>query len=175
MLSGERSGLAQRVFWVDRHVFDLYSVPLQSNSTDNGPSTGGDRMVLHECPKFRRKPESCCCSIVFPLATVDKRHLSFAQPRGRFDKSVQYCLQIKRRAANDLEHVSSRRLLLQRFAQISRALLQLIEQPRILDRDDGLGGEVAEQLDLFIAEGPDLLTVDVDCTKHIGFFQHWYG
>src|SRR6516225_10605069 len=115
MLSGERSGLAQRVFWIDRHVFDLDSVPFQSNSTGNGPSTGGERMVLHECPKFRRKSESCCCPILFPLATEDKRHFGFAEPRGRFDKSVQYCLQIKRRAADDLEHVRSSGQLLSRL------------------------------------------------------------
>src|SRR3974390_3103948 len=78
MLSGERSGLTQRVFRIDRHVFDLESVRLQSNSTSKGPSTGGDRMVLHEGPEVRRKPESCCCPILFPLATVDKRHFGFA-------------------------------------------------------------------------------------------------
>ena len=119
MLSGERSGLAQRVFWIDRHVFDLDSVPLQSNSTGNGPSTGGDRMVLHEGPKVWRKPESCCCPILFPLATEDKRHFSFAQPCGRFDKSVQYCLQIKRRAANDLEHVRCGGQLLSRLIRFA--------------------------------------------------------
>ena len=30
---------------------------------------------------------------------------------------------------------------------------QLVEQPRILDGDDGLGGEVLHELDLFVGEG----------------------
>jgi hypothetical protein len=54
-------------------------------------------------------------------------------------------------------------------------LSQFIEQPRILDGDDSLAGKAREQRDLFIAERPDLLSLDVDCTKHVGFFQHWYG
>jgi hypothetical protein len=37
-------------------------------------------------------------------------------------------------------------------------LAQLVEQPRVLDRDDGLGGEIADQLDLLVGEwnGPRL-------------------
>src|ERR1700730_11478240 len=80
----------------------------------------------------------------------------------------EHRLQLAGRSADDLEHVGGRGLLLERFAQ-------LVEQPRVLYGDDGLAGKAREQRDLFIAEGPDLLAVDVDCTKHIGFFQHWYG
>src|SRR5262249_34107058 len=116
-------------------------------------------------PKFRRRPESCCWPILFPLAMEDKRHFSFAQPRGRFDKSVQYCLQIERRAANDLEDVSGRRLLLERFRQIVSALAQLIEQPRVLDGDDGLRGEALEEPDLFLGEGLDLLASGGDLAE----------
>ena len=47
-----------------------------------------------------------------------------------------------------------------RAAKFVRALAQLGEQPRILDGDDGLGGEVLNQLDLFVAEGPDFLAID---------------
>ena len=45
------------------------------------------------------------------------------------------------RAADDLQHLGSRRLLLQRFGEVARALMQLVEQPRVLDGDDGLIGE----------------------------------
>ena len=44
-------------------------------------------------------------------------------------------LQVKRRAADDLEDVGCGSLLLQRLAQF-------VEQPRVLDGDDGLSGEV---------------------------------
>ena len=60
-----------------------------------------------------------------------------------------------RRPADDLEHVGGRGLLLQRFAQ-------LVEQARVLDRDDGLGSEVFDQFDLLVGERTDLLAIDGD-------------
>ena len=59
-----------------------------------------------------------------------------------------------------LQHLRGRGLLLQRLAQIVGALAQLVEQPRVLDGDDGLGGEVLYQLDLLVGERPHLLAVD---------------
>ena len=44
-------------------------------------------------------------------------------------------LQIKRRAANDLEHSAVAVCCCERFAQ-------LVEQARVLDGDDGLGGKI---------------------------------
>ena len=49
--------------------------------------------------------------------------------------------------ADDLQHVGGGGLLLQRFAQ-------LVEQPRVLDGDDGLSGEVLYQLDLLVRIWP---------------------
>ena len=45
-----------------------------------------------------------------------------------------------------------RRLMLQSLAQFCVALLDLLEQPHVLDGDDGLGGEGLEQLDLLVGE-----------------------
>jgi len=42
------------------------------------------------------------------------------------------------------QHLRGCGLLFQRFAEIVRALLQLIEQARVLDGNDGLGSEVAQ-------------------------------
>ena len=41
-----------------------------------------------------------------------------------------------------LQHLRGRGLLLQRLGEIVGALAQLVEQPRVLDGDDGLRGEV---------------------------------
>ena len=38
-----------------------------------------------------------------------------------------------------------------RIQQLARTRLHLIEQPRVLDGDDGLSGEVLHQLDLLVA------------------------
>ena len=69
------------------------------------------------------------------------------------DQRIEHSLQIEGRAADDLEHVGGGGLLLQRFAQ-------LVEQARVLDGDDGLGGEVLDQFDLLVGERPNLLGVD---------------
>ena len=52
---------------------------------------------------------------------------------------------------------------------------QLIEQPRVLDGDDGLGGEVLDQLDLLVGEWPHLLTVDADRADQLAVFEHRHG
>ena len=39
---------------------------------------------------------------------------------------------------------------------------QLVEQPRVLDGDDGLAGEARQQLDLLVGERPHLLAIDGD-------------
>ena len=70
-----------------------------------------------------------------PVAQSQMALVRVAQPRRRFDQRVEHRLQVESRAADDLEHVGGRGLLLQRLAQ-------LVEQAGVLDGDDGLGGEV---------------------------------
>src|SRR5262249_17240424 len=60
----------------------------------------------------------------------------------------EYRLQFAGRSADNLEHVGGGCLLLQRLAQ-------LIEQPRILDGDNDLFCEIADQLNLLVAEWAD--------------------
>jgi hypothetical protein len=50
-------------------------------------------------------------------------------------------------------------LLLQRFAQ-------LVEQPRVLDGDDGLPCEIADQLDLLVGEGAYFLSKDGNSSNY---------
>ncbi len=73
-----------------------------------------------------------------------------------------------------MQHLRGRGLLFQRFRQIVGALAQLVEQPRVLDRDDRLGGEVLQQLDLLVGERPHLLFVNVDRPDQLAILQHRY-
>ena len=57
-------------------------------------------------------------------------------------------------------------LLLQRFAEIG-SLAQLVEEPRVLDGDDGLRGEVLHQRDLFVGERAHVLAVDDESPDQI--------
>ena len=92
-------------------------------------------------------------------------HIRIAKAGGRLHERVQHDWQIECRAADDLEHVGGGGLLLQRFTQ-------LVEQPRVLDGDDGLLGEIAHQLDLLVAEGPHLSTVDGDGPSYLVVLEH---
>src|SRR5262249_20566362 len=61
-----------------------------------------------------------------------------------------------------------RGLLLQRIAQ-------LVEQPRVLDGDDRLGGEAGNQGDLLFSEGLDTRPPNYDDANDLIFPQHRYG
>ena len=51
-------------------------------------------------------------------------------------------------------------LLLQRFREVSGALSKVVKQPRVLDGDDSLAGEVLEQGDLLIGKWTNFLAKD---------------
>ncbi len=78
--------------------------------------------------------------------------VGFAKPRCGFDEGIEHDLQIEGRAADHLQHVSGRGLLLQRLPQVVGARLDLIEQPDVLDGNDRLVGKRGDQLDLLLAE-----------------------
>ena len=51
-------------------------------------------------------------------------------------------------------------------------MAQLVEQPRVLDRDDGLGGEVLYQFDLLVGERPHLLPIDGESADKFVVLEH---
>ena len=103
-------------------------------------------------------------SLGLPFAK-NRCQIRFAQARCRFDQRIQHRLQIEGRTADDLEHVRGRGLLLQR-------LPQFVEQPRVLDGDDGLGGEVLHQRDLLVGERPHLLAIDIEIADVFAVLEH---
>ena len=52
---------------------------------------------------------------------------------------------------------------------------QLVEQPRVLDGDDGLRGEVRHQLDLLVGEWTHLLAIDRDDADQLVVLEHRHG
>src|SRR5262249_56328244 len=96
----------------------------------------------------------------FAIVAENQAVLGTANSDGILQQRLKDALEVERRSADDLEHVGRDSLLLQRFAQIIRALPQLVEQPRVLDGDDGLVGKILNQVDLLVDERPDLLTVN---------------
>ena len=91
----------------------------------------------------------------------------------------EHRLKIAGRTADNLEHLRGGRLLLQRFCEVGRAfakvvgaLAQFVEQPRVLDGDDGLRGEILDQFDLLVGEGTNFLTVKRERTNQLVLLQH---
>ena len=81
------------------------------------------------------------------VALAESQHhvIDPANPRRALDDGIEHRLHVRRRAADDAEHLGRRRLMLQRLAQFRVALLQFLEQPHVLDGDHRLGGEGFEQ------------------------------
>ena len=65
---------------------------------------------------------------------------------------VEYRGKVAGRAVDDAEHLCGRGLLLQCLARLG-------QQPRILNRDDRLRGEVLQQRNMFVGERADFLAV----------------
>jgi hypothetical protein len=62
-------------------------------------------------------------------------------------------MQIKSRAADDLEHVAGRGLIFERLLEVASALLQFAEQSGVLHGYDSLGGKALQQGNFFVSEG----------------------
>ncbi|HSF48818.1 MAG TPA: hypothetical protein VLA73_10700 [Burkholderiales bacterium] len=89
-----------------------------------------------------------------------------------FYDRVEYWLSIGRRAADDSQDLCRGRLLFERFSNFSVARLELLEQPHVLDRDHGLGGEGLDQRDLLFRERPRRRAGYIDRPNNIVFPQH---
>ena len=76
-----------------------------------------------------------------PLMESQHHVIDPANPRGALDDGVEHRLHVRRRAADDPEHLGRCRLMLQGLAQFGVALLEFFEQPDVLDGDHGLVGE----------------------------------
>ena len=88
-----------------------------------------------------------------------------AQTCGGRYKSVEHRLKIESRAADDLQHLGGRGLLVQCLGQLVCALLLRIEEAHVLDGDHRLIGEGPQQPDLAVGKRSDMLTGNGDCSN----------
>src|SRR5215813_12386307 len=78
------------------------------------------------------------------------------------DNGVEDRLHIRWRTTDDAEHLGGCSLMLQSFAQLCVAFLDLFEQAHILDGDDSLISEGFEKFDLFFSKRSNFLAADCD-------------
>src|SRR5262245_16836507 len=115
----------------------MNSLCCQYRSSDNASSPAFVRDSLDVFNDIWRVAVDRDQIVSVPLLTRDGGHIRFTKVRRRLGEGVEHGLQIERRAADDLENIGGGGLLLQRFAQ-------LVEQPCVLDGNDGLAGEIEE-------------------------------
>ena len=89
-----------------------------------------------------------------------------------FQYRLEHRCEVTRRRINDLQYLGRRRLLLQRLAEVIRALAQFPEQARVLDGNHGLRREVRHQLDLLGRECQRPLAVDQNSAKQVVILEH---
>src|SRR5262249_37620266 len=76
-----------------------------------------------------------------PVAESQQHVINPANSRCALDDRVEDGLHVRRRAADDTEHFSRCRLMLQGLVQFRVAFLDFLEQPHVLNGDDSLRGE----------------------------------
>src|SRR6516165_5728011 len=109
------------------------------------------------------------------LAQNQIAEFCIAEARCILQHRLEYRLQIARRGTDDLQYLRGRRLLLERFTEITRALAQLVEQARVLDGDDGLCSEILQQSNLPILKRPDFLPIDENCANQSSLSEQRHG
>src|SRR5215470_12999497 len=96
------------------------------------------------------------------INAVDLTIVCVAQAGRVLGHRCKYWLDIRRRAADDPQDLRCCRLLFQRLGEVTVARLQLLEQPHVLDGNDGLVGERLEQGHLPLREELSLEPAEAD-------------
>src|SRR6516162_4192855 len=130
----------------------MNDLPLECRPPDEGVAARDKQSVSQNRIVLRCHRNGGYMSITLSLSDSETSHAGLAEPRRRLDDRVENRLQIESRAADDLQQVAGRGLVIERLLEIARARAHLREQTRVLDRDDRLVGKGAYQIDLPIRE-----------------------
>src|SRR5262245_50136291 len=119
--------------------------------------------VLCECRRYAKAREDLGGAVL--ETSPQNTEFGATNTRGVLEYSIEHRLKLAGRRTDHAQHFGGRRLLLQRFREVVCTVTQLVEQPRVLDGDDGLGSEASHQLDLLVGERANFLTVNANCTE----------
>ena len=103
------------------------------------------------------------------IPEMERREGSATEFRRGLENGRRGQFQVERRAADDLQHVGGRGLLVQRFFEVARPRLHLAEQARVLDRDHRLVGEGLDDLDFPVGEGDRLVSRHAENADRLPF------
>src|SRR5262249_60794809 len=151
---------------------------MNGSGLEHSPPIGGspnhrDRVVT-DAPRLDR-PAMSHHSQHIAAREEDLAVNGLAQPGRAFENGVEYGLDVRRRARDDAQDLSSGGLLCEAVRQLLIALLQLREQAHVLDGDHGLVREGLEECDLLIGERRDLGAPELDGADGHAFAQEWHA
>jgi hypothetical protein len=145
---------------------------LEGDSGRDAMAPGLNRMAPDEIDEFGGHVIEGRPVVRVAVSPHDDATAGRAQPGRVLDEGVEDWLKIERRATNDLQNLSGRRLLLEGFGQVLVASLQFLEQPHVLDRDDRLVGEGLEKLHVRVGKSTRLPSGHPDGSHGLGPPQH---
>ena len=154
-------------------IIDMHYLPRSRDPAETAAGIGTDHHALANVCVGGWDVMQRASAERLAVIEIERPEFCITQPHRISQHCLEYRLQLTGRRADDPQHIGRRRLLLQRLTQIIRTLAQLIEQAGVLDGNDGLRGEVLQQLDLLIGEWADLLPVDSDAADHPVLSEHW--
>jgi hypothetical protein len=112
-----------RVFGIGLDVGDMDRLSLQQNAPSHSSTIRFDRTILHTFTELARNAMAGDMKEAQALGTANRRHICIAQAGDRLHERAENGLQIEGRAADDLQHLRCRGLLLERFRKLVRTLL----------------------------------------------------
>src|SRR5262249_7372253 len=132
----------QRVFGIGQRVDDMNRALLERDATTCRPAVRRNRILPQ---KFDTRRLDVLAGSWMIAAVVLEPHdiglLGVAEPLRGLGDGVEHGLDIRGRTRDDVENFADGGLIFQRFSDLARARLHLIEQPHVLDRDHRLVGE----------------------------------
>ena len=147
------------IFRVGEDVGDVLDLVRQNHAPRRSSCVRGRRSHAQIAASSWARRATCAGAIREDVALAQRRSCRDCAPHelhGDSTSVVEHRVEIERRAADDLQHIGGRRLLRERFLEVARLGLHLLEQPHVLDGDDGLIGEGLDELDLARREGAGL-------------------
>ncbi len=163
---GDAHGIALAVRRLRPCVGEVDHLPGRGHAAKAGVGAGtNERLAPPRFGKGRRRAIERTEPKAVAFGTPEDAELRLADAGRVRQHGVEHRLELAGRARYDAQHVGGRGLLLQR-------LTQLVEQPHVLDGDDGLAGEAPDQLDLLVGERPHLLAEDADRADQLVVLEH---
>ena len=144
--------LGKGVIRIGQHVGNMHDFAFEQSATVHGAAFRLDRQIPDHFEELGRETVGLGAIEHAVFLARDRPLVGLAKPRRGLDQRLQHGREVERRAADDLEHVGGRGLLLQGFAEFAGAFLLRLEQPHVLDRDGRLVGEGGGKLDLLVGE-----------------------